>query len=142
MSRYLLVMLLLASVLSGCAKIRHLPQLLTLKGLMEEQVGLDAYIEFRNQKFKEMVDLYIKNRLKDYPDKQSIVNDFGEPIAVNQYSYNDQEFEEWLYRPPVTFFKTDMIYLYFDEENNLSEIDYQEYIEEDDEPNQEEASNG
>ena len=113
--------------LVGCTKLKHVPQLFTLKGLLKEQTELDTYVQWREKKFEDMVVGYKQNGLVQYKDKISIVQVFGNPIVVKQVG----EQEEWLYRQANEFFKTDRILMYFDQDGFLVDVKYVEYIEED-----------
>jgi len=111
-------------VLSGCAKVQHLDQLLTLKGLADEQAMLGRYVEEQDQKFERMIEEVKAGTLDQYLNKRKILRVFGDPIYIKHVSKNDQELESWLYRYSTEFFDSEKIYLYFDSDDNLVESQY------------------
>jgi len=110
--------------LSGCAKVQHLDQLLTLKALADEQVVMGQYVEEQNQKFELMIEEVKAGTLDQYLNKKRILRTFGNPIHVKHINKNDQELESWLYRYSMQFFDSEKIYLYFDPDDNLVESEY------------------
>jgi len=109
---------------SGCAKATHLDQLLTLKGLADEQDKMGRYVEKQDQKFELMINEFQAGTLDQYLNKKKIVRTFGDPIHVKRVNKNDQQLESWLYRYSTQFFDSEKIYLYFDPDNNLVESEY------------------
>ena len=120
----LCIILLSAMVFSGCAKVQHLDQLLTLKGLADEQAKLGRYVEAQDQKFELMIEEVKAGTLDQYLNKRKILKVFGDPIYIKHVSKNDQELESWLYRYSTEFFDSEKIYLYFDSDDNLVESQY------------------
>ncbi len=118
------ILFLALIVLSGCAKVQHLDQLLTLKGLADEQVLMGKYIEEQDQKFELMIGEVEAGTLDQYLNKKKILKTFGDPIHVKHVNKNDQELESWLYRYSTQFFDSEKIYLYFDPDDNLVESEY------------------
>lgn len=111
-------------VFGGCAKVQHLDQLLTLKGLADEQAMLGRYVEAQDQKFELMIEEVKAGTLDQYLNKRKILKVFGDPIYIKHVSKNDRELESWLYRYSTEFFDSEKIYLYFDSDNNLVESQY------------------
>lgn len=118
MDRKLIVLVGLI-VLSGCAKLAHLQELLTLKTLSDNQTLQKKYIEEQNKKFQAILDVVNGNGLNDYPDKKSCRTAFGEPIFVKKVEKEGEKMEQWLYRPAREFFGAEKVYLYFDEAGAL-----------------------
>jgi len=112
--------------LSGCAKVRHMDQLLTLKGLAEEQVSMGRHVEEQDQKFELMLKEAKVGTLDQYSNKRKISRTFGRPIYVRNVTQDNQELESWLYRYATEFFGAEKIYLYFDLEGNLVKSEYVE----------------
>jgi len=111
-------------VLSGCAKISHLDQLLTLKGLADEQDQMGKQINEQNQKFEMMLSEMKAGTLDQYLNKKKIVGIFGDPIYVKTVKSDDRQMEVWLYRYAVKFFGSEKIYLYFDSDGKLVKSEY------------------
>jgi len=120
----IVILFLTVLVFSGCAKVQHLDQLLTLKGLADEQVKMGQYIEEQDQRFELMLSEVRAGTLDQYLNKRKIVKAFGNPIHVKHVNKNDQELESWLYRYSTQFFDSEKIYLYFDPDDNLVESEY------------------
>jgi len=116
-------------LLSGCAKVRHLDQLLTLKGLADEQVQMNRYVKKQDENFESLVEEIQKGTRNRYSNKRKIRRAFGEPIFVRPVTDGDQELESWLYRYAAEFFGSEKVYLYFDASGSLVKS---EYIEEKD----------
>jgi len=123
---------------SGCAKMKNLNQLLTLKDLADEQTRLNQHVKEEDQKFELMVDEQKAGTLDQYADKDEIIETFGKPIYVKNVIEEDVELEAWLYRYAAEFFGGEKIYLYFDNNGNLVKSEYIE--EKDGEIEQETAS--
>ena len=118
------ILFLTMVVLSGCAKVKHLDQLLTLKDLADEQDKMGQYVENQDQRFELMLSEVQAGTLDQYLNKRKIVRTFGEPIHVKHVNKNDQKLESWLYRYSTQFFDSEKIYLYFDLDDNLVESEY------------------
>ena len=102
----------------------HLDQLLTLKGLADEQAQMSQYIEEQDQKFALMVEEAKAGTLDQYFNKRKILRTFGDPIYIKHVNKNDQDLESWLYRYATEFFGSEKIYLFFDTDENLVESNY------------------
>lgn len=111
--------------LTGCAKLQHLDQLLTLKDLSEEQDKLGRHIEQQDQKFELLVQAVKANQLERYPGKRHILKRFGEPVYSRPIERNGQALELWLYRYSTQFFDSEKVYLYFDSSDRLVDWEYE-----------------
>jgi len=118
------IIFLTAIILSGCAKVAHLDQLLTLKGLADEQDQMGKYIDAQDEKFELMLDEMKAGTLDQYLNKRKIVRTFGDPIYVKTVERDEQQLEVWLYRYAGKFFGSEKIYLYFDSDENLVDSEY------------------
>jgi len=116
----------MTAILSGCAKISHLDQLLTLKGLADEQVQMGKQIDEQDQKFEMMLSEMKEGTIDQYLNKRKIVREFGEPIYIKIVKRDDQQMEIWLYRYATKFFGSEKIYLTFDSDDNLVKSEYME----------------
>ena len=123
----LLVILVLSIVLSGCSILGHLDELLTLKGVGDEQAAMDKEVQRQNKKFALLVDATQKESfLKDYPTQDQIKRRFGEPIFSRPQIKDGKDLELWLYRKATQYFDGDKIYLYFDGTGQLVSWEYVE----------------
>lgn len=106
-------------ILSGCAKVQHLDQLLTLKAVSEEQDAMSKEVEAANKKFDELVALVQSGEIAQYKSQRSVRRRFGPPILINQEQKQNVVFEVWLYRYATQFFGSDKVYLHFDNDGKL-----------------------
>ena len=118
------ILFLAILVFSGCAKVQHLDQLLTLKGLADEQAEMGQLIEEQDQKFELMLEEVKAGTLDQYLNKRKILRAFGDPIFVKHVKGDNQELESWLYRYSTEFFDSEKVYLYFDSDDNLVKSEY------------------
>ena len=101
-------------MLAGCS-----PALNNLKNLGENRQASDAYVQEQKELFAKL-DLDLKsNRIKTGTPINDILSVYGEPITRKSAEYIGQSAEELLYRHPLKFFSTKMIYLYFDKDQRL-----------------------
>ena len=110
--------------LSGCAKLSHMDQLLTLKGLADEQSQMKKYVQEQDRKFDLMLNEVKAGTLDDYSNERKVLRTFGEPVFKEHVSEDGQELELWLYRYATEFFGSDKVYLYFDKDGNLVKSEY------------------
>ncbi len=114
------VLLIAFIFLSGCAKLTHLQELLTLKSYSDDQALQDRYIERQDRQFEELLQtVQGKKGLSEYPTKTSFMRHFGEPIYIKAMEKNGQVLEQWLYRYQMKYFESDKVYVYFDSQGNL-----------------------
>ena len=115
------ILFILGSVifLSGCSKVSHLQELLTMKSLSDNQALQEKYIEKQDEKFKELIEAIKNNRLEEYPNKESFLKIFGEPIFSKEVKRQEQDLDEWLYRYSAKLFGSEKVYVYFDKPGKL-----------------------
>lgn len=97
----------------GCAKLKHLEQLLTLKHLSEEKDQMAQLVHQRDVQFEQIRSAVQNNQIADYSTKAEILAAFGEPIFSKEVWENDVFVEKWLYRYQLKYFDSDKVYLYF-----------------------------
>ncbi|MBN1870185.1 MAG: hypothetical protein JW847_06410 [Candidatus Omnitrophica bacterium] len=110
--------------LCGCAKVSHLDQLLTLKGLADEQEQLNQYIKAQDRNFERMLEEAKAGTLKSYSNQKKVRKAFGEPVFARNETIESRELEMWLYRYATAYFGGEKIYLYFDLNGDLVKIQY------------------
>ena len=111
-------------LLCGCAKVRHLDQLLTLKALADEQAQLSQYVEDQDRNFELMLEEVKAGTLDQYSNKRKIQRAFGDPVYARNVTKDDRDLESWLYRYATKYFGAEKIYLYFDFDGNLVKSEY------------------
>ena len=122
----LMIILVGCLLFSGCANVRHLDQLLTLKDLADEQAQLNAYVQEQDRNFELMLEEAKAGTLQQYSNKRTIQREFGDPVYARNVMEDDQQWESWLYRYATQYFGVEKIYLYFDLEGNLVKSKYLE----------------
>lgn len=123
--RILAAVLLFA--LTGCTQakqVAHMDELLKLKAMSESRDEQAKYIEEQNKRFDALLETVKTDRLKEYPDKKSIVKLFGQPVFTRDVVQDGQPAEQWLYRYATKYFKSDKVYLYFDAQGKFSRFEY------------------
>ncbi len=121
----ILYLICIVCLLGGCAKIKHLDQLLLIKGLSDEQIAIDAYIEEQEGYFDQLLTEINEGSFDAYQTKKQIVKSFGEPISIDTLNDNGPAVELWLYRPPTEYFDTKKVYMYFNQEGRIVDWNYQ-----------------
>ncbi|MFA5088561.1 MAG: hypothetical protein WC552_05955, partial [Candidatus Omnitrophota bacterium] len=111
------IILAMAVVLTGgCAKLTHLPQLLTIQAISDNKDLQTEYVRRQDESFERLREAVKNGSVARYPDQQSFLRDFGEPIFAKEITRNGQSFSKWLYRYSVRCFNSEKIYLYFDQD--------------------------
>ncbi len=116
---YLFVVLLL----TGCAKLAHINELLTLKAMSDEQGRNDKIVQAYDDKFAALIEAQINNQLL-LETKKSILKKFTKPIYTETLTLNGQPVDRWIYRSYVQYFDTDQMHLYFDSNDKLIISEY------------------
>lgn len=111
----------------GCATLSHLEELLTMKALSDNQTQQEEFVLKENERFEKLLDVIKGDRLGEYPNKESFLQAFGEPIFSKERKRQGKKVEEWLYRYAARLFDSDKVYLYFDESGKLVDFDYVQY---------------
>ena len=111
-------------LLTGCAKVKHLDQLLTLKGLAEEQTRLNAYVDEQDRNFERMLKEAEAGTLGQYSTKAAFRDAFGEPVFTRSVREEGEERESWLYRYATEYFGAAKVYLTFGPEGDLVNLEY------------------
>ena len=117
-------MISLALLLTGCAKVSHLDQLLTLKDLAGEQAAINRDIKKQDANFDRMREEAKAGTLERYSSKRKILKEFGEPVYTRAVEQDGGQIEAWLYRHATEYFGTDKVYLYFDVQGKLVRSEY------------------
>ena len=118
MNRFL-ILVMSVFLLSGCAKLEHLNELLTLQAFSDEKDAQHEYIEKQNAKFEQLLEMARSDSFKQSMDKRRVLKKFGDPIFTKDVSIEGVELEEWLYRYPIEPFGSPKVYLYFNNNDEL-----------------------
>ena len=109
---------------SGCAKLAHLDQLLTLKGLSDEQTQMGKEIERQDARFDNLVAAVQEGSISKYKDQKSVTGQFGSPIFTEKIEEDGRSLEVWAYRYAAQFFDSPKVYLYWDQAGQLVRWEY------------------
>ena len=109
---------------TGCAKLEHLQELLTLKDLSDDRDQQDIYVRNHDESFERLLKAVNNNSLDQFPDKKSFLKTFGKPLLTEQAVLNGQSLEKWLYRYATRSFGSPKVYLYFDQSGKLKHWQY------------------
>jgi outer membrane murein-binding lipoprotein Lpp len=103
-----------ALFLTGCARLQHLDQLLTLKDLSGEQDSLGRHVEEQDARFDALLRAVEDKTIGQYTDERKILKDFGEPVYREETTRGNQQLNRWAYRYATQFFGSPKVYLYLD----------------------------
>ncbi len=110
--------------LPGCAKLRHLDQLLTLKDLSDEQDRLERHIQTQDEKFELLVKAVQDGTIVRYKNQKSLRRHFGEPVYTQKITQDGRLLDLWVYRYTTKFFDSPKVQLYLDSSGQLIRWDY------------------
>ncbi len=116
------VVVTVVCLVSGCgmgAKIRHMPQLLTLKEYSDEGARKTLDVERQDRLFSELLASIREETFEGYTTARQVERRFGPPVFVRMTEREGAEVEEWLYRQACAFKDTDKVYLYVDREGKI-----------------------
>lgn len=106
-------------LLTGCAKLAHLDQLLTLKAVSDEQARMGKEIERQDARFERLVTAVTEGSISQYKDQKSVAAQFGPPVFTEKIAEDGRPLEVWVYRYAARFFDSPKVYLYWDQAGNL-----------------------
>jgi len=115
----ILILLSILPVLAGCAKLTHLPQLLTLKAYSDNKDLQHEDVLEHDTNFKKLLEAVADDSLSQYPDKKSILKEFDEPILKQRLVRNNTVVDRWLYRYATQYFDSEKVYIYFNKQGKL-----------------------
>ena len=87
----------LSFLLTGCAKIEHLQELLTLKDLSDDRDQQDIYVKNHDESFERLLAAVQTNSLSQFPDRMSLLRNIGKPVLIKQAVWNGESLERWIY---------------------------------------------
>ena len=105
--------------LAGCFALSHPDEVAFLQGLAESQNRMQADVTEQGRLFSKLASDVKNNRLKSGTPESKVLSLYGEPNFCRPAT-GDQIKELCVYRRPAQNFPTDLAYLYFDENKNLS----------------------
>ncbi len=118
-----LILLLIVVMTSGCSIIGNLDQLFALKTYSAEKDAQRRQIERTNASYDKLKADYQAGRLVIGATATSIQDAYGLPILNIPHPDGTSH---WLYRHDIWYKDTDKIYLFFNEQQQLTEIKLEE----------------
>ena len=118
------LLMFIVVLLTGCAKLQHLDQLLTLKGLSDEQTQMGQEIERQDARFERLAAAVEEGSISEYKDQKSVTGQFGPPIFTEKVQEDGRPFEVWVYRYAARFFDSPKVYLYWDQSGQLARWEF------------------
>ncbi len=112
--------------ITGCAKLQHMDQLLTLKAVSDEQTRMGKEIQHQDVKFERLVAAVEEGSIAKYKSQKSVTGQFGPPIFTEKVEEDGQPLEVWVYRYAAQFFDSPKVYLYWDQSGQLVQWKYEE----------------
>ena len=116
--RFLIYFLII--LVSGCATMEHLDELLTLKNVSDNQKDMDIYLKKQIKGFKKLLDDIKNDRLRKGESKNYIISTYYDPILTKQVGELKDIREVLLYRHPTEYFNSDRVYLYINNKGRLA----------------------
>lgn len=104
----------LVLILAGCS-----PAMNNLARLGENRQQTQAYVKHQEELFAKLRLDAGNNTLKAGTPLDQIISTYGQPILRQAGEYKGEAVDYLLYRHPLKFFSSDMIYLYFDQNQRL-----------------------
>jgi len=112
--RALILYGLLFFLLAGCARV------MDLKGLSENRAETQKYIQAQEEGFIKLKSDVLAGRLQKGISKDEVTSRYAPPIYCEAASTDSNAREVCLYRLPLQYFNTDLVYLFFDEGEQLA----------------------
>jgi hypothetical protein len=105
--------------LYGCSILHHKDQLLMMAEYSRDKNEQHKIVGDINTNYDALVAAIQSCKLKNYPDKRAIVQNFGQPILKKKVTIAGYPQDQWLYRHAVGHKAKDKVYLYFNPEGKL-----------------------
>ena len=110
-----LIIVAIATLLFGCSG-----GLDTLKKLAQSQKEMKAEIDLEKQLFERLKQDLNNNRINPLTPKIKITETYGEPVFCRNAEGESSAEEVCAYRAPTERLESDILYLYFNKEQNLT----------------------
>jgi len=104
---------------SGCAKIAHIQELLTLKAYSDEGEAQERHIKDQDNKFEQLLAVVREDAVVAGITQKDFRKKYGDPVYVRERICDGAACDEWLYRYTVRPFDSDKVYIYFSKDGTL-----------------------
>lgn len=119
-----LLFFIILFLLTGCAKLEHLQELLTLQGLSDDRDQQDLYVQRQDENFERLLAAAKKNSLDQFSHKKKFLKAFGNPLFTEQVSLKGESMEKWIYRYATKAFGSPKVYVYFEKSGKMKHWQY------------------
>ncbi len=119
-----LLILPILVILSGCAVTNNFDEITRLQSYSENKDRQEAWVKAQDQRFEKVLTVAKGAGFNQYPNRRSILRNFGKPVYSRQVVKDSVSYEEWLYRPATKFFGADKVYFYFDVSGKLKKWEF------------------
>lgn len=109
---------------SGCAKVAHMQELLTLKAYSDEGAVQERYVKIQDEKFEQLLAAMREDAISSGTSKRDFLKKYGDPIYVREVTRDGIVCDEWLYRYALRSFDSDKGYFYFSTDGKLLSWQY------------------
>ena len=115
--------LVISLMFTGCAKLAHIKELLTLDSLSKNKALQAETVRIMDKSFDKLREAVKYHQVKDYSDQTSFIRIFGGPVYMEKVKRNGEVLDQWLYRYAVDP-ETDKVYIYWDKNRTLVDYTY------------------
>ena len=119
--KFLLISCLISFFVSGCFFLPESAK--TLKSVGDSQDDILAYLDKQLESFNQLLVDLKGEVIEPGISKRKFLQIYGEPILSKEVSEPSGGIR-LLYRHPTKYFKSDRVYFYFDQEENLVRWEY------------------
>jgi hypothetical protein len=124
MRRLVHLLIVLSALLTGCAKIEHMDELLALQSFSDNQDAQKRYLAQEEQKFQNLLSDVKQQKLSPGISKLSIFSTYGKPILITEVKDDLVIKQELMYRHPAQLLGSEKVFLYFDAQSRLVKWQY------------------
>jgi hypothetical protein len=107
-----------AAILAGCVTEYQTKEIVHLKRLSDNRAEMDRFIDIQEKGFARLQDDFNGNRLTAGTPKDSIISRYAEPVYCKA-AEGLSSGEICLYRRPTEYFSPNVIFLYFNKDQQL-----------------------
>lgn len=115
------ILLCVCVLVCGCSVAGKMDEINTLKSVAKSQEQLEEEVNTYNVSFHLMLEDYKQSALSSVKTQKQLLKLYGQPVGVWAID-EPPAVSKWLYRESTNFFKSDKLYVYFDENQNIVNI--------------------
>ena len=104
---------------SGCAKIVHLDQLLTIKAYSDNEDEKKQFIQASDKRFETLFHDLTAGRLAPATPREDVRKAYGRPVYERELGDGAEAGTLWMYRRQTDYSGGEKLYLYFDAQGGL-----------------------